>query len=723
MVKNAQLGSMLSAEQEKSLKQQTIGAVKTDLTDSPELIGKVDKMLSYLSTKTNRDKESVLRTTDNEKMERGMRTVKSKTSSLGDGQDEYEKLSGADSPFTNLVGILSGFAKENFEGDASEAAKKRLFNFVAADIAKAITEHIEDIKKDFNDKVNAINNDDLKTFLQGDFLIGKTEFDHNGKTYSLTRSEEFEKLFSKFKITDTETQAVIEKMAILLDMKDDFNSNNGVIRFNSSEIMTLEERRERYIVEDGVLYDINVKNDLSVEKADVINLQSEEYADLVSDFANGKLSLASNPNLKGFLDDQVDAIRQSQEFKNVINYKFESKDSYTVNKNNFLKKVSDSINALSSATETKDKAAYALICKKFNIKPDEKEAKEELSKKIQDYYLSVVVPYDEEAETDDVQGHLDKFLKKGNKFTTFLFEGSKKEEQNHLISYLEAKQNQIRHKLAKKYADLDLSEPKNFNNFRNELMDEIIAARTEVYQRKEEMMKDNFALKYTKMFFKNKWIQRTMFAGAAFASLPALASIGVAAATGGGVAAATGIWGAANSAYAASTGIIGTTSALGLLGTGGVAGGIAGGILSKLSSFGADKYKKNKLIWGKKRPSAMIGSDLRKSLMSKITYNPNGDFETVIGHAFSETQDLLSDEMMEIKYAKSIPGKIVSENVLIPFMKSKFIKTMLPTFGCTAMLGAGAAALPAAVALGGIMQAKKTLFGGDDQNSSQPIPV
>ena len=119
----------------------------------------------------------------------------------------------------------------------------------------------------------------------------------------------------------------------------------------------------------------------------------------------------------------------------------------------------------------------------------------------------------------------------------------------------------------------------------------------------------------------------------------------------------------------------------------------------------------------------MIGSDLRKSLMSKITYDPNGNFETIINNSFSETKDLLSKEMMEIKYAKSIPGKIARENVVIPFFKSKFIKTMLPTLGCTAMLGAGAAALPAAVALGGIMQAKKTLFGGDDQNSSQPIPV
>ena len=125
-------------------------------------------------------------------------------------------------------------------------------------------------------------------------------------------------------------------------------------------------------------------------------------------------------------------------------------------------------------------------------------------------------------------------------------------------------------------------------------------------------------------------------------------------------------------------------------------------------------------MFGKERPSAMIGSDLRKSLMSNITYDVNGDFESVIGDAFSNTESLLSSEMREIKYAKSISGKIARENIAIPFMKSTFIKTMLPTLGCTAMLGAGAAALPAAVALGGIMQAKKTLFGGDDQNSSQP---
>jgi len=718
MVKNAQLGSMLSAEQEKSLKQQTIGAVKKDLTESTELIGKVDQMLSYLSTSTNRDQESVLQTTDNESMDRGMKKRDNVDTELGSGKDEYEKLSGTESPFTNLVGILSGFAKENFEGDASEAAKKRLFNFVAADIAKAITEHIDEIKKDFEAKVNEISDADLKSFLKGEFLNGKTEFKHESKIYSLTRSKEFEKLFMDFSISDTETQAVIEKMAILLDMKDDFNSDKGVIRFNSSEIMTPEEKRERYIVEDGVLYDIKVKNDLSVEKADEINLEDDEYANLVSDFANGKLSLASNPSLRDFLDDQVDAIRQSSEFKGVINYKFDSNESYTVNKKAFLEQVSDLIGKLSVATETKDKAAYALICKKFNIKPDEKEAKEKLSKKIQDYYLSVVVPYDEEAETDDVQGHLDKFLKSG------IF--NKSSESSYLESYLEVKQNQIRHKLAKKYADLDLSEPRNFNKFRNDLLDEIIAARTEVYQRKEEMMKDNFALKYGKMFFKNKWIQRTMFAGAAFYSLPVLAAcapavIGAAASTSGAV--ASGIVGAATSAYAASSGIIGTTSALGLLGTGGVAGGILGGLASKFANFGADKYKKDSYIFGKKRPSAMIGSDLRKSLMSNITYDPNGNFETVIGNAFSETNNLLSTEMMEIKYAKTIPGAIAREKIAIPFFKSTFVKTMLPTLGFTAALGAGGAALAPALALGGIMQAKKTLFGGDDQNSSQPIPV
>jgi hypothetical protein len=526
---NNSLNEGLDKGVESKLKQQSVKALESDLVNDKQLNEKIDQMLSFLNKAGEADT-----TTDNDSMTRGMRLQANKTEALNKGDTEFKQLLDTSSgPFKQLGSVLEMFAEDIYGKGTSVAAmaKKRFFNVVAADLAKALEPKLKQHKLAATNELKSLDTarqKEIQEFMDtqlSDPQIVKGEKDFNLTVNShritgkLGTHEEYVDLITEIQTaiggSPTPTldglRTEMEQIALLTEMKADLESPDGKFRFSPEEIMTDTQKRACYQVENGTVYDFTISKITGIAKIDKGNpIKIAEMIQVYEDYRNGKLDFAGaqNKELEKHLRDQCEqSIFQNDLYTDVIEPAVTAADEdsikamgYMAQQEKFLEVLETGLNSFAGSSD--DKNLVLEQVKTYYKVEDFKDMAEQLSEA---YAYKIPLP-NEESIKEEKASALEKF-----------FKGAGSADD-----YMQYQKLDLYKKLKKKYVDnpnVDLKRDKDLDDFTNDLAEAVLESRLLVQQAKEAEL----ARKNNKVKMATKVLKPLAIAGGLFMA-PAILS-------------------------------------------------------------------------------------------------------------------------------------------------------------------------------------------------------
>lgn len=499
---NNSLNEGLDKGVESKLKQQSVKALESDLVTDPKLNQKIDQMLSFLNKAGEADTIA-----DNSIMTRGMRMTDNVSEALSTGDAEFKKLLDVkDGPFKQLGSVLELFAEDIYgKGSVADMAKKRFFNVVAADLAKALEPKLKQHKLAATTELASLNPDrqnEIQEFMDtqlSDPQIVKGEKDFNltvngsNITGRLGKHEDYVDLIDKIKTAIGATTAPnldrlrteMEQIALLTEMKADLESPDGKFRFSPEEIMTDTQKRACYQVENGTVYGFEISKVSGIAKIDKGNpINIAEMIHVYEDYRNGKLDFAGaqNKELEKHLRDQCEqSIFQDDLYNDVVEKAVKEAEKkktygYMAQQEKFLEVLETELNSFASDD---DKKLVLEQVKTYYKVEDFKDMAEQLSEA---YAYKIPLP-NEESIKEEKASALEKF-----------FKGAGTADD-----YMQYQKLDLYKKLKKKYVDdpnVDLKRDKDLDAFTNDLAEAVLESRLLVQQAKEaELARKNNVVK------------------------------------------------------------------------------------------------------------------------------------------------------------------------------------------------------------------------------------